>query len=88
MQKIYCGKIGWEFMHLSDRNERNWLLNKIENDSFRSTNKDHKIKIFERLCENESFNLFCKEKFPTAKRFGIEGCDTLISGLRHLVDST
>ena len=68
-------------MHISNRNERNWLLNKIENDTFLQTSNDKKLKIFERLCENESFNLFLKSKFPTAKRFGIEGCDTLISGL-------
>jgi 2-oxoglutarate dehydrogenase E1 component len=75
-------------MHISDRNERNWLLNKIENEGILNTTKEHKLKIFDRLCENESFNLFCKTKFPTSKRFGIEGCDSLISGLRHLVETT
>jgi 2-oxoglutarate dehydrogenase E1 component len=31
------------------------------------------------------FNNFLKNKFSTSKRFGIEGCDTLISALDTLV---
>lgn len=31
-------------------------------------------------------NQFLKSKFATKKRFGIEGCDTLISGLESLAD--
>jgi len=30
------------------------------------------------LCRNEALNLFCKEKFSTTKRFGIEGVDSFI----------
>ena len=65
----------------------NYLLDKCESKSFWDTPKEDKIKIFDNLCENESFNLFLKEKFPTAKRFGIEGCDTFISGLKTLVNT-
>jgi 2-oxoglutarate dehydrogenase complex dehydrogenase (E1) component-like enzyme len=35
---------------------------------------------------NDSFNNYCNIKFPTTKRFGVEGCDTLISGLGKLTD--
>jgi len=36
------------------------------------------MKSLARLGRNEAFNLFCKEKFSTVKRFGIEGVDTFI----------
>jgi 2-oxoglutarate dehydrogenase E1 component len=44
------------------------------------------LKTLERLCKNEAFNIFLKNKFSTSKRFGIEGCDSFISGLDCLVD--
>ena len=36
---------------------------------------------------NDAWNNFVKSKFNTTKRFGIEGCDTFISGLDKLVES-
>jgi 2-oxoglutarate dehydrogenase E1 component len=39
------------------------------------------------LIKNEAFNLFLKNKFNTSRRFGIEGCDSFISGLECLVDN-
>ena len=33
------------------------------------------------MIRNEAFNIFCKDKFSTTKRFGIEGCDSFVSGL-------
>ena len=48
--------------------------------------KQHQLKIFERLGESYCFSNYLKEKFSTSKRFGVEGCDAFIIGLGHLVD--
>ena len=45
-----------------------------------------KWKIYERLLRNEQFTNFVKNKWTTSKRFGLEGCDSLITGLGHFVD--
>jgi 2-oxoglutarate dehydrogenase E1 component len=29
-EQAYCGKIGVEYMHISDRNECNWIRNRVE----------------------------------------------------------
>ena len=61
------------------------FIDQIENDSFFETSKTQKLEILSYLCENDSFNEFLKNKFPTSKRFGIEGCDSTISALKALV---
>ena len=73
-------------MHISDRNERNWLRERIESFNSKKVNKTEKFKIWERLCRDETFNNYLKLKFNTSKRFGIEGCDSLISGLGAFFD--
>ena len=86
LQRIYCGKIGYEYSHMSGREEKNWIRERIEDQQLFELSKGEKLVLFDRLCKNESFNLFVKNKFTTVKRFGIEGCDTFISGLGKLVD--
>jgi 2-oxoglutarate dehydrogenase E1 component len=86
LKKIYCGKIGFEYMHIGSREEANWLRQKIEELPFKALSKEEKITIFNRLCSNECFTNYLKNKFSTSKRFGIEGCDSMISGLDALVD--
>ena len=44
------------------------------------------MKIYDRLLRNECFTNFVKNKWNTSKRFGLEGCDTLINGIGHFVD--
>ena len=73
-------------MHISDRNERNWLRDKIESLYQKKVDKTKKLKIWERLCKDQTFNDYLKLKFNTSKRFGIEGCDSLISGLGAFID--
>ena len=30
LKKTYCSKIGYEFMHMGDPDEKNWIRNRIE----------------------------------------------------------
>lgn len=86
LKRIYCSKVGFEYNHMSEREEKNWLREHIENSNLFELSKGEKLVLFDRLCKNESFNIFVKNKFTTVKRFGIEGCDTFISALGKLVD--
>ena len=31
LEKYYCGKIGTQFMHIQDKEQRDWIMDKIEN---------------------------------------------------------
>lgn len=86
MKRIYSDQTGIEYQHILDREERNWIREKYE--TFfepKTVTKDHKMQIFHRLCKNEMFTNFLKNRYTTEKRFGIEGCDSVISGLKALV---
>lgn len=42
---------------------------------------EYKVRILEELAKVESFNSFLNDKLKTSKRFGVEGLDSMISGL-------
>lgn len=86
LKTIYQGKIGYQYMHITDTERRYWIRDKIESiEQFTPTEKDmHNTG--RRLCRDHSFNSFCKEYFPAQKRFGSEGTDSVISGLEALID--
>ncbi|EGR28489.1 hypothetical protein IMG5_174430 [Ichthyophthirius multifiliis] len=86
LKKIYCGKIGYQYLHLSNIDEKNWIRDQIENhDSFKPTPEQLR-KTADRLCRDYSFVEFLNHHFSTSKRFGSEGCDSFISGLGALID--
>ena len=45
--------------------------------------KTEKVKILEDLTKSEAFNVFLNDKLKTSKRFGVEGLDSMISGLSN-----
>jgi len=47
---------------------------------------DRKIHILDRLAWSEMFESFLANKFAAAKRFGLEGCETLVPGMKALID--
>jgi 2-oxoglutarate dehydrogenase E1 component len=42
--------------------------------------------ILDRLMWSESFEKFMASKYPNEKRFGLEGCESLIPGMKALID--
>ena len=44
--------------------------------------------ILDRLCWSESFEKFLAAKYAAAKRFGLEGAETLIPGMKALIDTS
>lgn len=85
MESVYCGKIGYEYGNIPDREVRDWIRSKIEKSPAFQYSKEEKIELLERILESQASSLFCEKKFPNVKRFGIEGLDASISGLKMMV---
>lgn len=85
LQKTYCGTIGFQFMHLDNPLEQEWWLEKAEKTPRLEFSRLQKQDILQTLLKAEKFEEFLKRKFPTSKRFGLEGGEALIVGLESFV---
>lgn len=82
----YCGSIGTEYMHISSPEERSWIQDRIE--GTRATPKfsqDKKEQILERITAAEGLERYIGKKFPGAKRFSLEGGESLIPLLDEMI---
>lgn len=86
LKKTYCSTLGVEYMHMQSREKCNWIRSQVEIPKWMSFSKEKKMHIYERLCFADSFEKFLANKFNTAKRFGLEGGESTIPGLKYLVD--
>lgn len=85
-EKIYCGSFGVEFIHIPDREKCEWLRERIEVPQPFKYSIDEKRRILDRLIWSSSFESFLATKYPNDKRFGLEGCETLVPGMKALID--
>ncbi len=87
LQKTYCEKIGVEYMHIQNPEEKKWLQDKME--PVTNTPKfsdDLKKIILNKLIDAETFEHFIHTKFIGHKRFSLEGSETLIPVLDILLN--
>lgn len=88
LRKIYCGKATAEFMHIPDSGERYWIQEHYEETMLNlSPTKEEKLHILERLTAAEGLEQYLATNYPGAKRFGLEGCESLIVALDTLVNN-
>jgi 2-oxoglutarate dehydrogenase E1 component len=86
LEKNYCGKIGIQFMHIQDKEQRDWIMDKIENVKPKDIFTDKgKQAILERLTAAEFFETFLDKKYTGTKRFGLEGAESLIPALEQIL---
>eukprot|EP00249_Psilotum_nudum_P024731 c29278_g1_i4 orf=531-3692(-) len=86
LEQTYCGTIGYEYMHISDHDKCNWLRDKIETQVPDKYVPSRKAVILDRLMWSTLFENFLAQKWTAAKRFGLEGCETFIPGMKELID--
>jgi 2-oxoglutarate dehydrogenase E1 component len=86
LREIYCGTIGYDYGHLQDRTEREWLEEAIESERYRvRLSPTEKRALLERLTAMEVFERFLHRTFVGQKRFSIEGTDTLVPILDEIL---
>ena len=85
-KEIYCGNIGYEFMHMADPEERSWIRERIEGKEkgIRFTENGKKA-ILNKLVEAEGFEKFLHVKFVGTKRFGLDGGESVIPALEQII---
>lgn len=88
LRDTYCGSIGIEYGHIPDRKQCDWLRTKFEVPVKFKYGKEEKLSILDRLLWSDHFEKFVATKFPSEKRFGLEGCESLIPGMKALVDTS
>ncbi len=86
LERIYCSSVGYEFMHIVNLEEKQWIQQRIEsNDGHPVFENDVKKHLLERLTAAEGLEKHLDSKYPGTKRFGLEGGESLIPALDELV---
>jgi 2-oxoglutarate dehydrogenase E1 component len=83
LERCYCGTLSVQ-VNDAVQGVREWFYDEIENSQFKLT-AEQKTKIYEQLCRTESLEKFLHTRFVGAKRFSVEGADSMIPQLEHLV---
>ncbi len=88
LQQTYCGHIGVEYMHIQDREIKNWLQQRMEGTRNRPEfDTDKRLGILKNLTDAELFENFLHTHYPGQKRFSLEGAETMIPAMHALVEA-
>ncbi len=88
LRDTYCGNIGVEYMDIPDKEQRDWLQERIEPCFNRHAfSEDEMRHLLSRLVEAEEFEQFLHTRYIGQKRFSLEGGESLIPLLDTLVES-
>ena len=86
LRRTYCSTIGYEFMHISDPDEKSWIQMRIEGpDKEISFTPEGKRAILNKLVESEGFEKFIDVKYTGTKRFGLDGGEAMIPALEQII---
>ncbi|MGG3470072.1 2-oxoglutarate dehydrogenase E1 component [Neobacillus pocheonensis] len=86
LKEVYTKSIAFEFDHVHDVGEKNWLIERIENSRFRTNfTREKRMKILKRLVEVEEFEKFLHKTFVGQKRFSIEGLDAMVPLIDEII---
>ena len=79
LRNTYCRAIGVQYMHIDQIGVRHWLQDRMEGTENRCRlTRDEQLRILTRLTDAVMFEEFIQKKYVGAKRFSLEGGESLI----------
>jgi len=88
LRETYCRTIGVEFTFMEDAEERAWLQRRMEGTLNRTElTTDEQRMLLTKLIDAELFEQFLHTKYVGAKRFSLEGAESVIPLLELLIQS-
>ncbi|MCM2980234.1 MULTISPECIES: 2-oxoglutarate dehydrogenase E1 component [Niallia] len=89
LKEIYTKTIAFEYYHVNDIKEKNWLQSKVESGSLKpACHKELKRKLLKRVIEVEEFENFLHRTYVGQKRFSIEGLDTMVPMIDKIISES
>ena len=86
LRETYCGNIGTEYMHIPDTSQKRWIQERLETNRARPQfSPDSKRRILELVTAAETLEKYLHTRYVGQKRFSLEGGDSLIPLLDHLM---
>src|SRR6476661_2801326 len=88
LRKLYSSNIGFEFDHLGEADEREWLKDQIESGRIHEPlSVEEKKAVLRRLTEVDGLERFLCRAYQGYKRFSIEGIDMMVPMLDATIDA-
>ncbi|CAK4669081.1 unnamed protein product [Aphanomyces euteiches] len=87
LRELFCGHIATEYQHLRNREAALWIRDSLTKYKDHEFTSQEKINIFNDMLQAELFEKFLGRRFSGAKRFSIEGGESLIPGLKELLEA-
>jgi 2-oxoglutarate dehydrogenase E1 component len=79
LRTTYCRRLGLQFMHIDNLRIKRWIQTRVESTLNRiELTRDQQLRVLTKLTDGEVFEQFIHKKFLGAKRFSLEGGETLI----------
>ncbi|SEN30326.1 2-oxoglutarate dehydrogenase E1 component [Lihuaxuella thermophila] len=86
LREIYTRSMAYQFTHVHDTEEREWLNHMVESGVIHhKLSTEKRIDLLKRLIEVEEFEKFLHRTFPGQKRFSIEGIDMLVPMIDEII---
>ncbi|OII71462.1 2-oxoglutarate dehydrogenase [Cryptosporidium andersoni] len=85
LEKIFCGKTGFEYIHVRNEEIKSFMRSAATEYLYWKPSKDDINRYLQILARAQLFENMCSKKFPTVKRFGLDGCESLILGLSEML---
>ena len=87
LQQTYCRSLGIEFTHIPIIAERKWLQERMESSRNKlELSREKKLATMKKLWEATKFETFIHRKFVGQKRFSLEGAESVIPLLDHIIE--
>ena len=85
-QRVYCGSIGIEYLHISDTRKRRWLQERLEGcQGIPAVSDEERLRILRLLTGAEGLEKYLHTRYVGQKRFSLEGGDSLIPLLHEAI---
>ncbi|KAI9224388.1 thiamine diphosphate-binding protein [Blastocladiella britannica] len=78
LKATYSNHIAYEFSHIPNSSERRWFAHMVESYEKKQFAAAEKKRMLELLTKSEVFDLFMTKKFPSVKRYGLEGGESMM----------